>query len=131
MKRSPLRRNTPKAVEWQRRKRTVLAAKSARIKVRDAVRRAPHAAQLREYPYCEPKEEGMEHECFGGLTVHEPWTKARGGPQDNRRNMISACSEANRLMSQDAECMEWAYSHGFLVHSWEGPKWLEAGGVKR
>lgn len=131
MKRSPLNRATPKAVAWGMKKRKTLAAKSKRIKARDAARRSPHADQLREYPYCEPAKAGMEHECFGGLTVHEPWIKSAGGPQDDRRNMVTSCAEGNRLINQNAECMKWAREHGYLVHSWQGPSWLAAGGVKR
>lgn len=104
---------------------------SDRMRERNRRRKGPHAAQLREFPYCEAKRDGIPKPCDGMLTVHEPWTKARGGPQDDRRNMTTVCIEHNRLISQDGECMQWANEHGYLVHAWEGPAWLEAGGFPR
>ncbi len=71
------------------------------------------------HPYCQAERAGAPRPCWGPLECHEPLTKARGGAQDDPENMRSVCSEHNRLISQDAEVMRWAYEHGFLRHSWE------------
>lgn len=93
-------------------------------------RKAPWAEQLRRYPLCEVQRL-RPHACFGGLTVHEPWTRGRGGPIDDPRNMVTLCAEVNRLVSQDADWMRWATLRGLLIHASQGPAWLEAGGVVR
>ena len=99
-------------------------------------RASPHFDQLREYPYCEAAravapQVSTWSMCWGSLTVHEPWTRARGGPVDDRRNMVTLCSEHNRQISQDDRMMAWAERHGFLIHADDGPAWLAAGGFKR
>ncbi|MFA7296291.1 MAG: hypothetical protein WC211_03770 [Dehalococcoidia bacterium] len=106
-------------------KRTPNAKRREKIEARKPVR----AEQLARYPYCEAK--AMEHRCYGGLTMHEPWTKARGGPTDDLRNAVTLCAEANRLVSQDSRCMAWAEEHGMLVSAAQGPAWLAAGGYRR
>jgi len=68
--------------------------------------------------------------CWGQMTVHEPWTKARGGPTDDERNWLALCIEHNRLVSQDAEVMRWAKDRGYLISAAAGPAWLEAGGLQ-
>tara|TARA_Y100000310_G_scaffold93475_2_gene90961 strand:- start:3955 stop:4422 length:468 start_codon:yes stop_codon:yes gene_type:complete len=93
-------------------------------------------AQLAEFPFCEVfRAPGANFEtlgfCLGPLHVHEPWTRARGGPKADRRNMVSACDHHNDLISQDADVMAWAHRVGLLVHAHDGPAWLEAGGYKR
>ncbi len=126
MKRSPMRR-TNGFTKPRRRPNAVSSQQRAKV----AARKAPHAEQLRRYPYCEAERMGMPHRCFGGLTVHEPWTRARGGPIDDLRNMVTICAEGNRLVSQDAECMAWAEAHGMLVSAAAGPSWIDAGGFRR
>ena len=79
---------------------------------------------------CEAAWMGAPGACWGPLTTHEPWTRARGGPIDDPRNQIPVCAEHNRMISQDAEVMRWAKEHGFLVSAAQGPAWLEAGGVQ-
>lgn len=93
-------------------------------------RKPPWERQLRLYPLCEVRRL-RPHDCFGGLTVHEPWTRARGGPIDDPRNMVTVCAEANRLISQDADWIRWATDVGVLIHASQGSAWLEAGGVVR
>lgn len=94
-----------------------------------AAARPARQAQLAEFPYCEPKRAGMVGFCWLPLTVHEPWTRGRGGPLGDRRNMVTACTVHNDAISQEEQ--EWAYANGFLVHAYEGPAWLEAGGFQR
>ncbi len=95
--------------------------------------RPTRQAQLAEYPYCEPKAAGMDGGCYprgaGGLTVHEPWTRGRGGPLGDRRNMVTACRWHNEELTQNQQA--WAEANGYLVSATEGPGWLEAGGFKR
>lgn len=98
----------------------------------DAIERRvrPRDAQLREVSYCEARREGAPGNCYGGLTVHEPWTRARGGPIDDRRNMRTVCSQHNRAISQDADTMAWAYEHNFIVKADDGPAWLDVQPVR-
>ena len=81
-------------------------------------------AWLRFQPHCE----ATQGAHWGAMSVHEPWTRARGGPTDDPRNMATLCVEHNRLVSQDAGWMVWAYQHGLLVRAQNGPEWLAAGG---
>lgn len=95
-----------------------------------AAARPARQAQLAEYPYCEPRAAGMVGFCWPPpLTVHEVWPRGRGGPLGDRRNMVTACKVHNDALSQEEQ--EWAYAHGFLIHAWEGPAWLAAGGFRR
>ena len=68
-------------------------------------------------------------DCSGGPTVHEPWTRGRGGPIDDPANMVPMCAHHNTWVSQDVEGQRWAEANDLLIHAWEGPTWLEAGGV--
>jgi len=67
--------------------------------------------------------------CSDGPTVHEPWTRGRGGPKDDPANMVPMCAFHNTWVSQDAEGQRWAEANDLLIHAWEGPRWLAAGGV--
>ena len=69
------------------------------------------------------------HMCYGPLTVHEPWTRARGGPTGDENNFVPVCSEGNRMISQDPDTMKWAEEHNLLISSAAGPEWLARGGV--
>lgn len=89
-----------------------------------AEERAIRQDWLRYRPECEV----TRIACFGPLTVHEPWTRARGGPTDDPRNFATACVEGNRWLSQSAGGMIWGYANGMLVRASAGPAWLEAGG---
>ncbi len=71
------------------------------------------------------------HRCFGGMSVHEPWSRGRGGPTDDLRNWLAVCFEGNRMLSQDADTMQWGLEHGMLVRAADGARWLEAGGVNQ
>ena len=100
MKRSPLRRATPKAVEWQRRKRTVLARVGKRGRVRRAEWEKAKAEHLAKRPICEfesvvavrafekPFEEMVEWSrqfdftCRGPLDVHHVIPRGMGGGKD-------------------------------------------------
>jgi len=120
MKRSPLKRS-----------RTPINAASERTRAARKRRTAPRDEQLRKYPLCEAKAAGMPHQCYGVRTVHEPWTRARGGPIDDPRNMTTVCAHGNTLISQDSGCMAWAKDNGFLVSASQGARWLAAGGFLR
>ena len=102
------------------------AAKIARrIPVRDAY--------LRAHQYCEAKRAGIPFDCWGDFTVHEPWTRARGGPIDDPANMRVCCQAHNTAISQDTRAMNWAetvtdrlpYEGLFLVSAAQGAVWLE------
>lgn len=105
-----------------------MRGRSERQSAKLRARREPRLEQLRLYPYCQVRR--GPYDCSGPLTCHEPWPRGRGGPIDDPRNMLTVCNEHNRLISQDATMMRWAYEHGALVHAWEGLEWLEAGGAK-
>lgn len=102
------------------------AAKIAsRIPVRDAY--------LAAHRYCEARYAGAPGRCHGADTVHEPWTRARGGPIDDSANMRTCCVAHNTAISQDSRTMNWAetvtdrlpYVELFLVSAAEGATWLE------
>ena len=88
-------------------------------------------AYKKAHPYCEAKHhvcncpDKIPGECFGELSIHEPWTRARGGPTDDELNMRVVCFEHNRMLSQDPKTMEWGLMHSFLVKAADGPAWLE------
>ena len=97
---------------------------TARIPVRDAY--------LDAHPHCEAAREGAPGRCWGDLTVHEPWTRARGGPTADPVNMRTVCAHHNTAISQHVETMRWAETvtprlpaeRLFLVSAAWGPTWL-------
>ncbi len=105
-----------------------MASKRAR---EQQVARPARRAQLDEFPYCEPQRAGLRGDCFGKLTVHEPWTRARGGPLGDRRNQISACQWHNDELTQSPHGMVWGLANGYLVSATDGSAWLDAGGFGR
>jgi len=68
--------------------------------------------------------------CSGDHTVHEPWTRGRGGPIDNPLNMVPMCAFHNTWVSQDVEGQRWAEANDLLIHAWESEAWMSAGGVR-
>ncbi len=113
----------------RRRRRSMSREPSARQAAKIARRVPARDAYLAQHPYCEAAREGAPGRCWGGLTVHEPWTKARGGPIDDPVNMRAVCSWHNTQISQHARTMGWAeslpYERLFLVSAAWGPTWLE------
>ena len=97
----------------------------------DIARVRPRDEQLRQYPFCEARVQHAPGDCYGALTVHGPWTRARGGPIDDRRNMTTVCAQHNRAISQDVETMRWAEANEFLISADDGPAWLDGGGFER
>lgn len=47
---------------------------------------------------------------------HEPLTRARGGSVVDRANIRLICAEHHRQIHDEEP--DWAYLHGFLIHSW-------------
>ncbi len=123
---------TPQAIaraqERQREPRSRVSAVSDRTDRERAAAKPIRAAYRRWRPYCEPERLGASGACFGGLSVHEPWTRARGGPIDDPRNMATACMFHNTWISQSAAGIAFGAIHGMLVHAQTGPAWLRAGG---
>ena len=108
------------------------ALKRSRIKPMSAKKRAQtnDEREIRRgfmdyHPYCMAAEGGAPHGCYGDLSVHEVWTRARGGPTGDIRNLAVVCFEHNRLISQDSKTMTWAKENGYLVSAHEGPRFLE------
>jgi len=91
-----------------------------RLEARD-VRRAYLAA----HPICEI---GAMMCTVRSSDVHEPWTRARGGPIDDPRNMAALCRPCHGWVTFTVEGQQWATARGFLVGAARGPAWLEAGG---
>ncbi len=102
------------------RRRKPIAPRSARQRRRDARRRPVRAAYMAAHPLCEFAA------CLSRSTeCHEPWTRARGGPTDDPRNMAALCHvHHDRITFNPKEATEL----GWLVPAWDGPRWLEAGG---
>lgn len=106
-------------------KRSRINPVSAKRRKRNEQERQVRLAFLIAHPYCMAKEAGAPGECFASLHVHEPWSRARGGPTDDPRNMTTVCDFHNAQISQDAETMVWAGENNFLVHAWHGEEWLD------
>lgn len=104
---------TPKKT-WKRLKRT------KRVNPVSAKRKKENheRAKLPVLDYCEAKRAGAPRECFGALHLHEIVSRARGGSITDPDNMKTVCDEHNRLISQDADVMQWAYKNDFLRHGW-------------
>lgn len=98
---------------------------SEQRKAENALRSELRPHWLRRHGVCAAS---GQHKCFGGLTIHEPWTRGRGGPVDDPRNWATLCAEANRGVSQSTGWMAWAQREGLLFHARAGREWLEAGG---
>lgn len=114
--RKPQPRRARKAINAQSSKREASQARETEIR----------NAYLRAHPACELT--GAPGPCLGAVHVHEPWTRARGGPTDDPRNYASACDFHNTAVSQDVTSMAWAKAAGMLIHAWSGPRWLANGG---
>lgn len=83
---------------------------------------------LRAVPYCELAALPGFPPCLGALHVHEPYTRARGGPIDDPRNMATACDYHNEYIGQDARGMAAGLAAGLLIKRARGPEWMAAGG---
>lgn len=111
MKRSPLKRST-----------TPINRVSAKTFDKQRTRRKIVAAHFKAHPFCA--------NCIVARASHphEPWSRGRGGPIDDPRNLVGLC----------AECHEWVHRNpleakrrGLLVSAHEGAAWLERGGVNQ
>ncbi len=110
-------------------RRTYTQKMSDKRKDKIAEERPIREAWLRFRPTCEGTAAlALFDGCTGPLTVHEPWTRARGGPTDDPRNMATLCAEHNRLVSQDPAWMGWAMTSGLLVRAADGPTFMRFGG---
>lgn len=100
-------------------------SKKKRLQIQDE--KDVRAAYRSAHPYCEGHRAGAPGEClmWTGLSIHEPWSRGRGGPTDDPRNMRVVDFELNRKISQDRDTMEWALANDYLVHREDGPAWLE------
>lgn len=56
---------------------------------------------------------------------HEPWSRGRGGPSDDRRNMLLLCPPCHRMVHSNPQ---WSAENGLLVSAADGPDWLARGG---
>lgn len=98
----------------------------AEVQAETPVRRA----YLRAHPRCEVKALGgfTVPPCSMEIHVHEPWTRARGGPTDDPRNFATACDWHNTWLSQDEAGQSFGEANNLLISAAAGPAWLEAGG---
>ena len=115
IKRTPMRRGRVKA--WN----STLGNVSPKQRVKNRKRAPVRDAYIKAYPMCET---GCGERADD---VHEPWTRARGGPIDDPRNM----------MSVSRQCHDWIHAHNdesefrcWLVSAVDGPEWLAAGGPR-
>ena len=102
--------------------RAPLPGKSAKQRAKDARRRPVRAAYMESHTMCE------YGAClYASTDCHEPWTRARGGPIDDERNMAALCRNHHDWIHHHAEE---ATMLGWLIPAHQGPAWLEAGGRK-
>lgn len=76
-------------------------------------------AYLRAHPMCET---GCGRRA---VDVHEPWSRARGGPIDDPRNFMAVARECHDAIHQHSEESE---ARGWLIPAEYGPTWLAGGG---
>lgn len=95
-----------------------LSDKRAKVNAR---RREIVARLRKQHPWCQ--------HCLTDASAHphEPWSRGRGGPIDDARNIIMLCVRCHDDVHENPE---WAEKMGLLIPAHEGPKWLERGGVK-
>lgn len=106
-----------------KRSRIKPVSKKKRLQQNDE--RSIRRGYLEAHPYCQGHDDGAPGDCYGALHIHEPWTRARGGPTDDPRNMRTCCDFLNTQISQSYDTMVWAKENGYLVSSHEGPRYLE------
>lgn len=102
-------------------KRSPMRARSAKQVGKDKSRQPVKRDYLASHRRCEAQVQGW---CSGSSEhVHEPWTRARGGPINDARNMLALCFM----------CHAWVHSNpaeseqrGWLVSAANGPSWLES-----
>jgi hypothetical protein len=93
--------------------------RSEKTKSKYVIRREMVAAYLKRFPLCEtgcgrPSED-----------VHEPWTRARGGPITDYRNFMAVARYCHGEIHGNNDASE---ALGWLVPAAYGRAWLEAGG---
>lgn len=85
-------------------------------------KRAPiRNAYLRDHPLCERRPDC----ATPSIDVHEPWSRARGGPIFDKRNMMAVCRWCHDYIHQHGIQSE---AEGWLIPAARGPTWLAAGG---
>jgi hypothetical protein len=60
-----------------------------------------------------------------GAHCHEPWSRGRGGPIDDRRNLLLLCPPCHAMVHENPK---WSAENGLLVSAADGPDWLARGG---
>lgn len=118
VKRSPLKRKTPM------RRGNVRAWNSTlnRVSTRQGIKNRKRVPVRDSYKVAHPRCERCRDRMWD---VHEPWTKARGGPIDDPRNMMSVCRTCHDYIHQHNEESE---RNGWLIPAALGRAWLDAGG---
>lgn len=125
---TPLKRAEIARTPTRPREPRIMRPASAKTARRRADAREVRSLYLAARPYCEIARAGIGTPCFGAIHPHEVWTRGRGGPLDDVRNLASACDRHNTDVSQDADAMAFAYAHDLLVHRRDGAAWLGRGG---
>lgn len=89
---------------------------SVKRRAKIAADKPAREAHLLAFPYCEAKAAGAPGDCFGGLHIHEPLTRARGGDPGDPENMKTCCDWHNDAIGQVPEVKAWAEGEsGFLL----------------
>ncbi len=90
-------------------------------------RRVFKDAYLKNFPNCEVRVTPLCRSVIAStVDLHEPWTRARGGPLNDPRNTMGTCRACHDWIHDNPEM---ATVRGLLIRSQDGPAWLEAGGV--
>lgn len=126
MKRSaPLRSDPEKIREWQRRSKPINPRSTRKQSRADARREAIVVAYERDGFACQAQKV-WRHECWGGLSPHEPHKRSAGSDDTDPDQILTVCWGVNTRIEDDPE---WARSLGLSVHSWEDWRWSENWGV--
>lgn len=110
MKRSPMRRDTPGAIAWTRKKRRRVNPESE--KGTDARRKWQQRrdAHLAANPTC-ILASVVPTPCWGRLTVHHVVPRGMGGTKNDTSELVTACAGHHDYIELNRE---WARARGFL-----------------
>lgn len=92
---------------------------SSKQRAKNASRKPVRDAYIKAHPNCETGcGARAEH-------VHEPFSRGRGGPADDERNMMSICASCHQHIHTNPAESE---AKGWLIPAAYGAAWLAGGG---
>ena len=140
VKRVGLKTDPAKAIAWARRgkplQRVFMRPRSKRKTEQIARELEIRNAYKAAHPICEMWPTWIagfakRPDCLYSATdLHEPWTRAQGGPTDDPRNMRHLCRNCHSWLDT-VDGRRWGIVYGFRVAKGQGAAWLAAGGTEQ